>query len=94
MKQIGELQDCKKALNGLKGFWNFVLPYDFDGDGDQDYIISFDDGPKIFQNENGSYNFYQELDLNLNVPHYNRAWCKYFGENGKTDNKCVLIKNL
>jgi len=28
----------KTALNDMKGWWNFVLPYDFDGDGDLDIL--------------------------------------------------------
>lgn len=32
----GELQ--KKAINDDKGWWNFALPYDFDGDGDIDIL--------------------------------------------------------
>ncbi len=28
----------QKPLNDLKGWWNFVLPYDFDGDGDIDLL--------------------------------------------------------
>ena len=28
----------KQVLNDLKGWWNFVLPFDFDGDGDMDIL--------------------------------------------------------
>jgi len=28
----------KEPLNGMKGWWNFVLPHDFDGDGDIDIL--------------------------------------------------------
>lgn len=28
----------KRPLNDLKGWWNFMLPYDFDGDGDLDIV--------------------------------------------------------
>jgi enediyne biosynthesis protein E4 len=28
----------KKILNNLKGWWNFMMPYDFDGDGDIDIL--------------------------------------------------------
>lgn len=44
----------------IRGFHFF----DFDSDGDLDYILSFDDGPQLFENENGSYSFYQALDIN------------------------------
>ena len=53
--------DSFNTTNGpIRGYEFF----DFDGDGDQDYIISFDGGPQLIENVNGTYIFYQDLDLN------------------------------